>query len=57
MLGDELMFCVWWEIYVIKFQVTNNTTTNITYLAIRLRKLNRIYNNINIINCLASITK
>ena len=36
LLGDELVVKVWWEIDVIKIQVTKNTTTNIASLVIGL---------------------
>ena len=38
LLGDELLFTVWWDIDVIKIQVTKNISTNIAYLAIGLDK-------------------
>ena len=38
LLGDELMFTVWWDVNVIKIQVTKNTTTNVAYLVIGLDK-------------------
>ena len=37
-LGDELLFTVWWERDVIKIQATKNTTTNVAYLVIGLDK-------------------
>ena len=38
LLGDELLFTVWWEIDVIKIQVTKHTSTSIAYLVIGLDK-------------------
>ena len=38
LLGDELVFTVWWDVDVIKIQVTKNTSTNVAYLVIGLDK-------------------
>ena len=43
LLGDELVFCVWREIDVIKLQMTKNTTTNIAYLVIGLDNNTKSY--------------
>ena len=43
LLGDELLFTVWWDVDVIKIQVTKNTATNIAYLAISLDKNTKSY--------------
>ena len=40
LLGDTLVFTIWWEVDVIKIQVTKNTTTNIAFLVIGLDKNN-----------------